>query len=144
MASLADYSASKYLDVGDHLVKVMSYKEVEAKTHTRGIEFTLNDAHGGKAKETCWITEDAMWRLKLFAVACGLSDEEMRAYDPFVFASHQVLVNHKLHIRVVKGEKYHEVDECWSTKQDAPDFKPAPSPEPAPVQQGPKDSDIPF
>ena len=145
MPSLADYKGGKYLGPGDHLVTVMSYEPVDSeKCQTEGMTFHLETNTGSGIDETFWITEKALGRLSSFADACGLSEETKRHYDPWQFASHKMLVSRRVWVRIVKPDKYAEVDDWWAMDAQAPAQQPTSTPAVAPVQQGPEDKDIPF
>lgn len=109
MPSLADYK-SNYLTVGEHETHVTTFKCFSANSGTSGVEFTVQDAFGSSSKATFFITEKAMNRLASFARACGLSEDEMRAYDPFNPNCHAALQGRAVCVTVDKREeKYHEV-----------------------------------
>ncbi len=103
--SLADYYKEKtYLEAGEHLVTVDEYEIVFAKSGTKGVKLHLVDSQDKKIKETFYLTEKALPRLAGFARACGLTEQEMGAYDEDNDDSHEVLLGKRVNIWVTEGK----------------------------------------
>jgi hypothetical protein len=62
--------------------------------------------------------ENCFWKIALFAEACGITQEQARAYDPLDLRHHARLVNKQLMVLVEKPDKYNEVTEFWSPNSD--------------------------
>lgn len=143
--SLADYQG-EYLGSGWHDVLVVSVREFEAKTTTQGVEFELKGQQDAKAKVSFYITEKALWRLAAFAVACGLTKEQLQLYNENSLESHRTLCGRRVKVLLEKGEKYHDVTD-WapigSKVEEPTDVKPE---NPKVDRSAPVDSDddIPF
>lgn len=148
MKSLADYEGGKWMKDGWHDTTVTGLEKIEnPKTGNVGVSFELEDAGGAKQSITFWLTKDALWRLNNFAKDCGLSNDEMRAYDVDLAKSHRSLIGKSISVEVARQQrgdpKYGEVIDFQST--DVP--KPAPRMQPpsaAPVATDPQRDDVPF
>ncbi len=157
--SLADYEGGgMYLQAGHHRVRVTDFRIFQYNSGNDGVEFEVKDERGMGQKVSFVLVDKAFWRLANFARACGISDAEMKAYEPSQANSHTVLINRWVMVSVVpqKDGKYHEVGECWKDGGTAPAVAaPSPEPEVTPSPAGrsnfdpdrvppPADSDIPF
>ena len=130
MRSLADYEGGSWPPVGWHTATVDSYElRTSPVKGTPGVEFTLTVGER-TATKTFWLTEKSTSFLCDFAVCCGLSKDELRAYDLDSGNSHRILVNRKVQIRIAKqepgddGKQYREVAECVAVGENVSD-KPA-------------------
>lgn len=121
MPSLNDYRGN-YLDTGWHDVVVQTFRMFEAHTGTRGVEFTVANAKGQKGKTSFYITKEALYRLSNFAQACGLSEDQMAAYDPFKDQCHRALLNRRVRVFSEKpeGSKYHDITDWDEIKSTLP------------------------
>lgn len=106
--ALSNYR-SEYLGNGWHEVVVGKPEMFTANSGTEGVTFLLR-GDGGTTKATFFLTEAALWRLAVFADACGLTDDELKAYDETNPNSHNVLIGKRVKALVEPGRnpKYHE------------------------------------
>lgn len=110
--SLADhYDGGSWLGEGWHNVTVKDCSTFKYNTGSDGVQFQLNDAGGRTAKVSFCLVNNILWRLAEFAKACRLTKDEAARYEPSSPNSHRVLVGRTLQVRLVKGEKYHDVVE---------------------------------
>lgn len=116
MRSLADYEGSSYLPAGWHEVTVIGF-EVREINSKPVVEFTLQDTRDRMVKKVFYLTDEALKAgfLARFAVDCGLTEPERRAYDVDNGRSHGVLLGKRLQVEVYKREgKYSDVDDNWA------------------------------
>ena len=114
--SLADHykPGGGHLQAGVHEVEVMGVRKIASKSDTPGVEFQMEAVDGtGYCKAAFWLTDAAYQVLAGFAAACGLSKEDMAAYNPIPpnMDGHKMLVGNCLKVRVVKSGEYHEIDD---------------------------------
>lgn len=140
----------KWLKEGEHEVTIKSFRVFQYNTGNDGLELGLEDGTGRTGKYALSLHPNSLWKLANFAVACGLDDNQMRAYDPVVQSAHNVLMGRKIGVVVElvpskndPDKKYAEVVEFYATNAE-----PAASTKAAPVQApdtgAPADEDIPF
>lgn len=123
--SLGDYApkkpgeAQQYLDEGCYPVTVTTFepKICNNEKRTPMVKFTVQAPNGEISHASFFLTEAAMGHLTSFAIACGLTPVECKAYDPMVNEAHKVLIGRKLVVRVFL-EKDREGVPKYSTVDD--------------------------
>lgn len=143
MTSLADHVGGQYLKEGDHSVQVESYSTFQYNSGSPGVEFTLR-GHGGTTKLSFCLHEKSLFNLANFARDCGLNEDQMRAYDPYNPACHNVLRGRMIGVQVIAvqhGDKtYHEAI-GWYPAENPP---PATMPSSPPAQISMQEDACPF
>jgi len=152
MTSLADHwsEGGEWLGEGDHIVTVAKYDMTKnPNSGNRGVEFWFRGANGRQQRDTFWLTDAALWRLAKFAQACGKTQEECRAYDPYNDAHHSCLIGSRIKIgvepEVGKDNNTYHVVKWFGPVDDSPG--PQAATEPAVATSPPNeniDRDIPF
>lgn len=149
--SLGDHwDDSTYLPEGWHSVTVKDFRNFEFTSGSPGVEFTVVAQSGRICKmEGFNLLPQCQYNLASFAKACGMTQEDARAYDPGQPDSHAMLVGRTVRVLVVKDGKYHKVEE-WAPEdgsvmpsgvlQRPEESTPAGNGAPPP----PSDDDIPF
>lgn len=79
---LSDYNPP-YLLPGDHLVTVTKHEyRTNNNTGNKGIEFTVHKNGGSSGRLMFWLTDKAKGFLAEFCIACGLTPEQRRNWEP--------------------------------------------------------------
>ena len=108
--SLYDHSQGGiYLQPGRHLCKVTGKRLFNYNTGSPGIEIEVKNERGQTGKIGFCLVEAALWKLASFAKACGLSDADLKKYDPTSENAHKILIGKKFVARVDKPDKYSEI-----------------------------------
>lgn len=149
--SLGDYAGEgggRYLKQGWHTVRISEIREWTAHTGTSGIDCELEHPASSRIQKVSFTldTEPALRRLASFAQACGLTKQELAAYDEKSMQSHRTLINRRVQVLIEKepGAKYAEVVDWNPVGIDAPVVAtPAVFP-PTEEPLGPTEADIPF
>lgn len=152
--SLADHYGGTYFKPGDHRVRVRSVKEVTSgKKGTPGLEVIYSDGER-EIKDTLWLTEKAYFRIANLCAALGMSDQEMRSYEPDDPSLQKWMRGKECMIVVVKGtpnqagKSYSEVEDFYAVpKAGQVAAKPSPQATPPasePETVPPSGDDIPF
>ena len=145
--SLADYYGGGYISSGEHAVTVTACKKITYNSGNAGVEWTLRDGRGRTTTVAVPLLEKCYWKIAKFAEACGITEEQARAYDPLDMRHHSRLINRSLVVRVEKPDKYAEVTDFWSSESDRAFTPGTPNPLAAPQIQEPepiREEDIPF
>lgn len=111
-----DYEGGSYLPAGWHTVTVTGFelKGIGDKG-TPAVEFTLADTDDRMVKKVFYLTDGALVFLGRFAVDCGLTEAERRAYDVDNKTSHRILIGKRIQVEVYKRDgKYSAVDDNWA------------------------------
>ena len=143
MPMLGDHEGADWLEPGDHLVTVIEGRMFRYKSESQGVEFLLRDNFGKTLKTSFCLVETILWRLCSFAKACGLSKDDLKAYDTDNPRSHALLVGREVMVRVTRPEKYCEVESWWPVDGEAPEAQ-KPTPTPPPGETSKPEEDIPF
>lgn len=143
--ALSNYR-SEYLGNGWHEVVVGKPEMFTANSGTQGVKFPLR-GDGGTTMASFFLTEAAMFRLAAFAEACGLTKDELKAYDETNPNSHNVLIDRRLKVLVERDRrsKYHEAVDYIKAGDPTP--MPAETPATPIHDPGPPvtpEDDIPF
>ncbi len=149
--TLADfYNPGEYLEEGVHVVAIREHRIFQYNSGNWGVEFQLSDGEGKKTKVSFPLVKTALWNLAGFVFACGLTTEQMRAFD--VNDQHSQLLFFKalygkqVQLRVVKAGQYHEVEEqSWVKVGEPAKAEHTPREKPAEGAQGDaKPDNLPF
>ena len=102
---LTQYSGGDYLQAGYHAVRVQSMRHFTYKSGSEGVEYTLTDGRRTVKLSFCK-KETILWMLADFAKTCGLTEDEMRAFQDDHLINRQAVV----HVVLDDAGKYHEVE----------------------------------
>lgn len=111
-----EYEGGGYCPAGWHELTVTGFelKEINDKPV---VEFILEDARDRMVKKVFYLTEEALKAgfLARFAVNCGLTESERRAYDVDEKTSHRILIGKRVQGQVYKRDgKYSDIDDDWA------------------------------
>ncbi len=123
--SLGDHrgTSGDYLQEGNHHVKITKVRLFKYSNGNPGVEFHFRDQLGKTGKYGLSLHENALWKLGNFAIACGLTEDDLKTYNEKSPNSHQRLVEKQVMIRMVRGEKYCNVpdnDGFWKVGDTVP------------------------
>lgn len=80
--SEADGGSSYISQSGTYDVAIISCKKVITTKGTDGYKFTYKDAQNRIIQDTCFLTQNAQYRLYKLAIAAKLSEADIKAFIP--------------------------------------------------------------
>jgi hypothetical protein len=77
---------------GEYDVQIMEAKPHYAKSGTAGVRYLVMTQNRSKTSLDFWLTDAAKPRLRSFAIACGLTPEQMKDFNPSDLVDYQVRI----------------------------------------------------
>jgi hypothetical protein len=94
----------EWLGTGWYPVTVESFRPFKTPNNPVCVEYILKGATG-KTKAAFFLSNKAKYRLKLFAIACGLEEASLGVFE------YDDIVGCEVQVHVAQNGKFHEVDD---------------------------------
>lgn len=95
----------EWLEPGWHRVTLNSFREFSTPNNPECVEYVGADASGRKAKAAFFLSPKAKYRLKLFAIACGLEEASLKVFE------YDDIIGLEIDVQVVQDGKFTKVDD---------------------------------
>jgi hypothetical protein len=126
LSNVQENGGGKYLEPGDHVVRIfdLAYRDAGDKPV---VDVTFK-GQAGEIKDTFWLTERALWRLKNLAAAAGIDSPDWSRFDTEELRGKAVTVKVVKETSAKDGKMYSKVKDFWAGKiddadpWDAPEF----------------------